>query len=231
MAGASSVNTEPAKADPQDVARKVAAAPGLKLPPEPAYDLLPDGRVANYRMQSMGLQRKLRNRIGQVLYNLFITHIPFHFIRQGFLKLFGATIGGNSCIMLGTTILDIEFLTIGDNTSIGSRCLLDARAGLYIGNDVTIASDVQFIGGGHDVNHPDFLPVPIPTVVEDYAWIASRAMVLPSLIGRGGVVAAQAVVNKDVGECEIVGGVPAKLIGKRDPEALKYKGGYRPLFC
>jgi acetyltransferase-like isoleucine patch superfamily enzyme len=56
-------------------------------------------------------------------------------------------------------------------------------------------------------------------------------MVLPSLIGRGGVVAAQAVVNKDVGECEIVGGVPAKLIGKRDPEALKYKGGYRPLFC
>jgi acetyltransferase-like isoleucine patch superfamily enzyme len=231
MAGASSVNTEPAKADPQDVARKVAAAPGLKLPPEPTYDLLPDGRVANYRMQSMGLQRKLRNRVGQVLYNLVITHIPFHFIRQGFLKLFGATIGGNSCIMLGTTILDIEFLTIGDNTSIGSRCLLDARAGLYIGNDVTIASDVQFIGGGHDVNHPDFLPVPIPTVVEDYAWIASRAMVLPSLIGRGGVVAAQAVVNKDVGECEIVGGVPAKLIGKRDPEALKYKGGYRPLFC
>jgi acetyltransferase-like isoleucine patch superfamily enzyme len=231
MAGASSVNTEPAKADPQDVARKVAAAPGLKLPPEPTYDLLPDGRVANYRMQSMGLRRKLRNRIGQVLYNLVITHIPFHFIRQGFLKLFGATIGGNSCIMLGTTILDIEFLTIGDNTSIGSRCLLDARAGLSIGNDVTIASDVQFIGGGHDVNHPDFLPVPIPTVVEDYAWIASRAMVLPSLIGRGGVVAAQAVVNKDVGECEIVGGVPAKLIGKRDPEALKYKGGYRPLFC
>jgi acetyltransferase-like isoleucine patch superfamily enzyme len=231
MAGASSVNTEPAKADPQDVARKVAAAPGLKLPPEPTYELLPDGRVANYRMQSMGLQRKLRNRVGQVLYNLVITHIPFHFVRQGFLKLFGATIGGNSCIMLGTTILDIEFLTIGDNTSIGSRCLLDARAGLYIGNDVTIASDVQFIGGVHDVNHPDFLPVPIPTVVEDYAWIASRAMVLPSLIGRGGVVAAQAVVNKDVGECEIVGGVPAKLIGKRDPEALKYKGGYRPLFC
>jgi acetyltransferase-like isoleucine patch superfamily enzyme len=225
------VNTEPAKADPADVARKVAAAPGLKLPPEPSYDLGPDGRVSNYRMQSMGLRRKLRNRIGQVLYNLVITHIPFHFIRQGFLKLFGATIGTNSCIMLATTILDIEFLTVGDNTSIGSRCLLDARAGLYIGNDVTIASDVQIIGGGHDVNHPDFLPVPIPTVVEDYAWIASRAMVLPSLIGRGAVVAAQAVVNKDIGECEIVGGVPAKVIGKRDPEALKYTGGYRPLFC
>jgi acetyltransferase-like isoleucine patch superfamily enzyme len=225
------VSLEPAKADPEKVARKVAAAPGLKRPPDPAYDLLPDGRVANYRMQDMGLIRKLRNRIGQVVFNLLITHIPFHFIRQGFLRLFGADIGSNSCIMLGTTILDIEFLTVGDNTSIGARCLLDARAGLCIGNDVTIASDVQFIGGGHDINHPDFLPVPDPTVVEDYVWIASRAMVLPAYLQRGAVVAAQAVVNKDVGECEIVGGVPAKLIGKRNPDALKYRGGYRPLFC
>jgi acetyltransferase-like isoleucine patch superfamily enzyme len=209
----------------------LAAAPGLKLPPEPSYELQPNGRVLNYRMQTMGLRRKLRNRVGQVLFNLIFTHIPSHLIRQGFLRLFGITIGTNSCIMLGTTILDIEFLTIGSNTSIGSRCLLDARAGLYIGEDVTIASDVQIIGGGHDINHPDFLPVPIPTVIQDYVWIASRAMVLPSLIGRGAVVAAQAVVNKDVDECAVVGGVPAKVIGQRDPEALKYRGGYRPLFC
>ena len=85
------MNLEPAKADPENVARKVAAAPGLKLPPEPSYDLLPDGRVANYRMQNMGLRRKVRNRIGQVVFNLLITHIPFHFIRLGFLRLFGAT--------------------------------------------------------------------------------------------------------------------------------------------
>ncbi len=142
--------------------------------------------------------------------------------------MFGATIGKNSSIMRGTTMLDIEFLTIGDGTAIGFRCMLDARAGLYIGNNVTIASDVQIIGGGHDVNHPDFLPMPIPTVIEDYVWIASRAMVLPSHIGRGAVVAAQAVVNKDVEELSIVGGVPAKVIGKRDPDALKYTNARRP---
>jgi acetyltransferase-like isoleucine patch superfamily enzyme len=59
-------------------------------------------------------------------------------------------------------------------------------------------------------------------VIEDYVWIASRAMILPSHIHRGAVVGAHAVVNKDVGELEMVGGVPAKLIGKRDPDALKY---------
>jgi acetyltransferase-like isoleucine patch superfamily enzyme len=225
------VTLEPAKADPEKVARKVSATPNLKQPPTASYDLLPDGRVANYQMQPIGFKRKARNRIGSVMYNLLITHIPFHFVRQGFLRLFGADIGSNSSIGLGTTILDPEFLTIGDNTAIGPRCLLDARPGLYIGNNVTIAADVHFIGGGHDINHPDFLPVTgDPTVIEDYTWIASRATLISAYVQRGAVVAASAMITKEVGECEIVGGVPAKVIGKRNPDALKYKGGYRPLF-
>ena len=44
------------------------------------------------------------------------------------------------------------------------------------------------------------------------------------------MVAAQAVVIKDIGECEVVGGNPAKVISKRNPDALKYSAKYRPLF-
>jgi acetyltransferase-like isoleucine patch superfamily enzyme len=224
------VTVEPATADPDDVARKQAAAPGLKLPPPPEWVLDSNGRVVDFKMQGMTFARKARNRIGQLLYNMVITFIPSHTIRQGFLRYFGATIGKNTGIMRGTTVLDPEFLTIGDSCAIGFRCLLDARGGLYIGNNVTIASDVHILGGGHDINHPDFLPVPIPTVIEDYVWIASRAMILPSLIRRGAVVGAQALVIKDVGELEVVGGNPAKVIGKRNPDALQYSGSYRPLF-
>jgi acetyltransferase-like isoleucine patch superfamily enzyme len=224
------VSVEPQTADPEDVARKRAAAPGLKMPPEPEWVLGPDGRVVDFKMQGMGFGRKARNRLGELIYNMFITHIPSHTIRQGFLRLMGATIGKHSAIMRGTTVLDIEFLTIGNGTTVGLRCLLDSRAGLWIGDNVTLASDVHILGGGHDINHPDFLPVPIPTVIEDYVWIASRAMVLPSLIRRGAVVAAQALVVKDVGECEVVGGNPAKVIAKRNPDALKYSAKYRPLF-
>jgi acetyltransferase-like isoleucine patch superfamily enzyme len=190
----------------------------------------PDGRVTDYRMQDMPLLPKARNRIGQLLYNMFVTHIPFYAVRLGFLRLFGATIGKGVSIMRGTTVLDIAYLTIGDDTSIGARCLLDARAGLYIGDNVTIASDVHILGGGHDVNHPDFLPIPIPTVIDDYAWIASRAMVLPSLIRRGAVVGAHAVVIKDVNELEVVGGNPAKVIGQRSADALQYSAKFRPPF-
>jgi acetyltransferase-like isoleucine patch superfamily enzyme len=224
------VSREPAVTDPEVVAAKLAAAPTLKLPPAPKYDLQPDGRVANYRMQNMGVLRKARNRIGQLLYNMLVTHIPSHAIRLTYLRMFGATIGKGSSVNRGTTILDIEFLTIGANSAVGQRCMLDARAGLWLGDNVILASDVQLLGGGHDINHPDFLPVPNPTVVEDYVWIASRAMTLPCHIGRGAVVAAQAVVIKDVGELEVVGGNPAKVIAKRNPDALQYSGRFRAPF-
>jgi len=223
---------EPQKADPADIARKLEVAPDLTIVPGPIIELSEDGeKLVSYKMQDISVRRKVRNRIATLLYNMLITYIPSHTVRLGFLRLAGAKIGKGSSIMRGTTILDPEFLRIGINSTVGMRCLIDARASVWIGDNVTLASDVHIVGGGHDINHPDFLPVPgIPTVICDYAWIASRAMTLPCIIGRGGVVAAHSLVTKDVGECEVVGGVPAKVIGKRDPEALKYSASYRPLF-
>lgn len=221
---------EPKTADPEDIARKMAAAPALRIAPKSYFVLDENNRAIDFKMQGVSFWEKVRNRLGELIFNFFITHVPSHTIRQGWLRMCGAKIGKRCSILRGTTVLDPAYLTIGDGAALGFRCMLDARCGIYIGNEVTIASDTQIIGGGHDVNHPDFLPIPIPTVICDYVWIASRAMILPSLIGRGAVVAAHAVVSKDVGELEIVGGVPAKVIGKRDPEALQYHNDRRPLF-
>ncbi|NJK52359.1 MAG: hypothetical protein HC936_05170 [Leptolyngbyaceae cyanobacterium SU_3_3] len=69
----------------------------------------------------------------------------------------------------------------------------------------------------HDLNDSGFAGVSAPVVIEDYAWISSRATILPGVtIGRGAVVAAGAVVTKSVAPFEIVGGVPAKKIGERN---------------
>ena len=52
-------------------------------------------------------------------------------------------------------------------------------------------------------------------IIEDHVWIGSNTFILPGVrIGRGSVVAANAVVTKDVSERTVVGGVPAKLIRK-----------------
>jgi acetyltransferase-like isoleucine patch superfamily enzyme len=221
---------EPKKPDLEDLARKRAAAPELRTPPTLEWVVGPDGRVVDIKQEGMTFLRTARNYFGELLYNMLITYIPFHFVRLGYLRLFGAKIGRGSSIMRTTTVLDIEFLTIGENSTVGNRCFLDARGGIYLGDNVTLASDVHILGATHDMDHPDFVPLIAPTVVEDYAWIASRAMVLPSLIGRGAVVAAQALVVGDVGELEVVGGTPAKVFSKRNPDALQYSAGYRPLF-
>ena len=171
---------------------------------------------------------KIWGHLGAVFYNMIGTHIPSHFVRLALLRAWGARIGRDSSVFRGVQVFDIHKLRIGMATTIGFRCLLDGRSTLEIGDHVIVASDVHFLPGGHDVNSPDFADVEIPIKVDDYAWIASRATVLGSRIGRGAVVAACALVVADVPSLTIVGGVPATTIGVRDEAALQYPTKYRP---
>jgi len=59
-------------------------------------------------------------------------------------------------------------------------------------------------------------------VIEDDVWLSARVIVLKGVtIGRGAVVAAGAVVTKDVAPHTLVGGVPAKLIRSLEPRSLE----------
>ena len=68
----------------------------------------------------------------------------------------------------------------------------------------------------HDYNTLDFSTSGGEVIIEDYVWISARSIILPGLtIGRGAVVAAGAVVTKNVPAFTVVGGVPATKIGDR----------------
>ena len=63
-----------------------------------------------------------------------------------------------------------------------------------------------------------------PIVIGDYVWIATNALILPGVtLGRGAVVAAGAVVLKDVPPLGIVAGNPARLLEKSRVETLNYQ--------
>ncbi len=121
-------------------------------------------------------------------------------------------------------------LKIGANSIINQHCRLDSRGGLSIGSNVSISADVCILTADHDIQSPKFAGRSAPVVVDDYVYIGTRAMILPGVsIGVGAVVAAGAVVTRNVAAYSVVGGVPARLIGQRN-RTLNYNPRYPRLF-
>lgn len=181
---------------------------------------------------------KVANRIkwiwlDLVLYKLNIISaiIPFHSIRNFYYRICGVKIGKNSYIHMGARFYFPAGVEIGQGSIIGDHAFLDGRAPLIIGNNVDIASQVLIYNSQHDIHSEDFVSTDGAVEIGDYVFIGPRAIILPGVkIGRGAVVAAGAVVTGDVKEFEIVGGVPAKVIGERKNNDPHYKLGRARLF-
>lgn len=134
----------------------------------------------------------------------------------------GAKIAPSTVISKLTVKGDASHLTIGEGCCLGLTTM-QTHAPVTIGKCVVINDGVRLITGSHDIHSPTYEHLFAPIVVEDYAWVASDAMVLKGVtIGRGAVVAAGAVVVKDVRPFAVVGGNPAKEIGTRNIERFEY---------
>lgn len=162
--------------------------------------------------------------------NHFVSKIPIYTLRKIYYNYFcGIKIGKETSMGMGLFITG-KNIKIGSNVVINRNCTLDGRVGIKIGNNVSISPQAYIISLEHDVDSVQFKPIGAPVIIEDYVWIAARAMILPGVrIGKGAIVAAGAVVNRDVEPFSIVGGVPAKPIGMRKGE-INYSLKYFPLF-
>ncbi len=169
-------------------------------------------------------------RAWEQAYNILINKIPSHHVRIWWLRAGGAKIGKGSSVWRNTEVLGVENLVIGNDSVVAWHCLLDARAGLIIGDHVAIASYVHIIAGSHDLQAPEFWSVSAPIYIEDYGGEASRALIgHGSKLGRGSVVTACTVVAKEILPYKIVGGTGAKPMGER-PHDLNYRVGGKGLF-
>jgi maltose O-acetyltransferase len=110
-------------------------------------------------------------------------------------------------------------IKIGSRSELGQNCLL--YGGVTLGSDVLMGPGVKIITRNHvfdSANMPINAQGEIfsPVIVEDGVWIGANAIILPGVrVGKGAIIAAGAVVTRDVAELSIVGGVPAREIARR----------------
>ena len=115
-------------------------------------------------------------------------------------------------------------ITFGFNTKVGSHFYGNANLRIHdhafvvIGNQVRVGPNVSLLTEGHDVDiilRRDGYVTAKPIIVEDDVWIGAGVTVLGGVtIGRGSTIGAGAVVTKDIPECSIAMGVPAKVVRK-----------------
>ena len=111
-------------------------------------------------------------------------------------------------------------IRVGKNVFINAGCCFQDQGGITIGDGVLIGHQVVLATLNHDLD-PDKRQsmIPKPIVIGNNVWIGSHATILGGVtIGDGSVIAAGAVVTKDVPENTVAGGVPAKIIKAIDTE-------------
>lgn len=105
---------------------------------------------------------------------------------------------------------------LGKNVFINADCKFQDQGGIYIGDDTLIGHNVVLATLNHEEdpeNRGNLIAAPIK--IGNKVWIGSNATILPGVtVGDGAIIAAGAVVTKDVDSMSIVAGVPAKFVRK-----------------
>lgn len=167
----------------------------------------------------------------ELLLLTIIGNIPVSSIRSYAYEFCGMKLGKDSVIHLWARFYEPKNIEIGDDTQIGDNCFLDGRDKLKIGDHVDIASQVLIYNEEHNIGSLDFEASRSPVEIGDYVFVGPRSIILPGVkIGKGAVVAAGAIVTKNVPEFAIVAGIPAVKIGDRQNKNPKYILGRARLF-
>lgn len=163
-----------------------------------------------------------RSKVVELLWyycSLFVMEsgfFPFYKIKVWLLRQFGAQIGTGVVIKPNVRIKYPWRLVVGDHCWIGQGSWIDNIEDVTVGDHVCISQLVYFCTGSHDHRISSFDLTAKPIVVQNGAWVGAGALVLGGItVEANAIVAAGSIVTKDPQAGSIVGGNPAKVIGKR----------------
>lgn len=137
--------------------------------------------------------------------------------RAFLLRCFGAKLGRGANVLPSCRVWQPWRLTMGEHSCLSERVDCYNAAEITIGAQAVVSQDAFLCTASHDIGSPIMELTTAPIVIGAQAWVCARAVVLPGVrVGDGAVVAAAAVVTKDVSPWAIVGGNPARVLGRRE---------------
>lgn len=151
--------------------------------------------------------------VWRTLWKLCWRRLPI--LRTIILRCFGAKL--RHVAMSATTWIEMPWdLEIGSHCLFGPRTYLYNLGGLKMGDHCVVSQDAYICGGTHDYNDPTYPLIRKKITIGSYVWIAAGAFIHPGVtIGEGAVIAARAVVVRDVEPWTIVAGNPAVVVKHR----------------
>lgn len=179
-----------------------------------------------WREETAGLHLRL------LLARVLLAPLPPHVgsrVRPLVLRAAGLRIGRGT-VMWGTPTITgggniYRRLTVGRECWFNIGVLINLGAEVSIGDRVALGHGVMILTETHPIGPPERRAGPLfarPVRIGDGAWLGVRALILPGVeIGAGAVVAAGAVVTKDVPPNVLVGGVPARVLRELETEPVK----------
>jgi acetyltransferase-like isoleucine patch superfamily enzyme len=181
---------------------------------------------------------RLKYKVGRFIiaskfyfFNSFATNFPCYRFRNFYLKnVLKIKIGNNTSIHMGCFFAGNN-IEIGNNTVVNRKCYFDGRNGkIHIKNNVSISPGCYFLTDSHSKDSPQFSHIFSDIVLNDYAWIGVKAILLPNVnIGIGAVLGAGSVATKDIPDHKVYAGVPASFVSDRNND-LQYTLKYFPYF-
>lgn len=141
----------------------------------------------------------------------------FNSIKSWFLRTCGAKVGRRVQMYSGIWIMPVRGLTLGDDVDLARGVLVTTGGGVHIGDRTLVGYGSRILSANHRVTVRGVFGeghVMSPVRIGNDVWIGSGATIMPGVeIGDNAVIAAGAVVTKDVPKGQIVGGVPARTLG------------------
>lgn len=166
------------------------------------------------------LMRLIPSNFRKVIWNLFFTSDSklAILVRYLIIKVEAKTCGDNIYISRNVVLKNISRMSIGSNVSIHEFCYIDSIGGLDIGNNVSIAHATSLITFNHTyLNEKEpikYNPLDLENIIiHNDVWIGAGVRILSgAVLHERCIVAAGAVVNKELESGYIYGGIPAKRI-------------------